>query len=110
MLIELQADNPDRALKPGAFAQVSLPVDGTANSLRVPVSALMFREEGPTVGVVGANGKVVVKPVSIGRDEGQKVEITSGINANDRVISTPPDALQTGDTVKLGAPDGKSGK
>ncbi len=101
VLIELQADNPDRALKPGGFAQVTLPVAGTHGSVRVPSSALLFRETGPMIGIVDARGKVTVKPVGIGRDEGQLVEIVSGLTGHEQVIVTPPDALETGDTVRV---------
>lgn len=101
VLIELQADNPDRALKHGAFAQVTLPVAGGARAIRVPSSAILFREEGPAIGYVDAKGKVTVVPVGLGRDEGQQVEIASGLKGNERVIVTPPDALETGDTVRV---------
>jgi len=108
VLIELQADNGDRALKPGAFAQVTLPVAGTAGAVRVPASALLYRETGPAVGVVDARGRVTVRPVTIGRDEGQVVEITRGVSGADRVIVTPPDALETGDRVRVES--GSAGK
>ncbi len=101
MLIELQADNPDRVLKPGAFAQVTLPIAGTGGNVHVPSSALLFRDTGPAVGIVDARGKVTVKPVSIGRDEGAQVEIVSGLTGKEQVIVTPPDALETGDTVRV---------
>jgi len=101
VLIELQADNPDGALKPGAFAQVTLPIAGSSGSVRVPSSALLFRESGPAIGIVDGRGRVTVKPVTIGRDEGQFVEITQGLTGSERVIVTPPDALATGDTVRV---------
>ncbi|MBT2189456.1 efflux RND transporter periplasmic adaptor subunit [Sphingobium nicotianae] len=107
MLIELQADNPDKALKPGGFAQVTLPVAGTHGSVRVPSSALIFRESGPMIGIVDGRGKVTVKPVSIGRDEGQVVEIVSGLTGHEQVIVTPPDALDTGDTVRVESANAK---
>lgn len=101
VLIELQAANPDRALKPGAFAQVTLPIGSGTNALRVPSSAILFREEGPAIGYVDPKGKVTVVPVGLGRDEGQTVEVTSGLKGNERVIVTPPDALTTGDVVRV---------
>ncbi|WP_443971000.1 efflux RND transporter periplasmic adaptor subunit [Sphingobium sp. CR28] len=101
VLIELQAANPDRALKPGAFAQVTLPIGSGTNALRVPSSAILFREEGPAIGYVDPKGKVTVVPVGLGRDEGQTVEVTSGLKGNERVIVTPPDALATGDVVRV---------
>jgi RND family efflux transporter MFP subunit len=101
VLIELQAANTDRALKPGAFAQVTLPIGSGTSALRVPSSAILFREEGPAVGYVDPKGKVTVVPVGLGRDEGQTVEVTSGLKGNERVIVTPPDALATGDVVRV---------
>jgi hypothetical protein len=69
--------------------------------VRVPSSALLYRESGPAIGIVDGRGKVTVKPVSIGRDEGAVVEIVSGLTGHEQVIVTPPDALETGDTVRV---------
>jgi RND family efflux transporter MFP subunit len=101
VLVELQADNADGALKPGAFAQVRFQADGAAGGLRVPGSALLYGEKGPMLAVVDGKGRVTMKPVAIGRDEGQVVEIASGLAATDRVVDTPPDAIRTGDMVRV---------
>ena len=99
MLIELQSDNSDGALKPGAFAQVSFPISGAGGALRIPSSALIFAGNGTTVAVVDGNGRIAIRPVTIARDLGRQLEISAGISAADRVIDTPPDAIQTGDVV-----------
>ena len=52
-----------------------------------------------TVATVGANDKVVLKNVQIGRDFGTKVEVVAGLDAKDRVIDSPPDWLADGDAV-----------
>ncbi|MDF0545277.1 efflux RND transporter periplasmic adaptor subunit [Sphingobium sp. H39-3-25] len=109
VLVELQADNADGALKPGAFSQVSFNVGaGKGNSLSLPGSAILYGNDGPTVAIVGGDGRVTIKPVSIARDEGSTVILSGGIPAGARVIDTPPDAIRTGD--KVNVQQGSAGK
>jgi hypothetical protein len=44
---------------------------------------------------------VVLKAVVIGRDYGNKVELSSGLEASDRLIESPPDGVSDGDAVKI---------
>ncbi|MES2055402.1 MAG: efflux RND transporter periplasmic adaptor subunit [Pseudomonadota bacterium] len=102
VLVELQTANDDRALKPGAYAQVKFPVGGGATAgLRLPSSALMIGAKGTQVAVVGADGKAQLKTITIGRDDGDSVSISAGLTAADRVIDSPPDSLQSGDPVRI---------
>lgn len=102
VLVQLQAANPDRALKPGAFAQVSFNVgQGGGNGLSLPGSAILYGNDGPTVALVGRDSRVTVRPVTITRDEGATVLVTGGITARDRVIDSPPDSIQSGDRVSV---------
>ena len=55
------------------------------------------------VAVLGEGNKVEFKTVQLGRDFGDSVEITAGLAAQDRVIDSPPEALQSGDVVQLAA-------
>ena len=64
---------------------------------------------------VGADGKVVLKPVTIARDLGKVIEVASGLQPDDRVIESPPDSIADGDPVRIakapadaGAPRAKS--
>lgn len=107
MLVELQAANGDHALKPGSYAQASFPVSASAQGVVVPPGALIFRPEGTLVAVVDATGKAQLRPVTIGRDLGNSVEISAGLNVRDRVIDSPPDSLANGDQVKI-APEPKN--
>lgn len=102
VLIELQRANGDHALKPGAYAQVKFPLGGsTGSGVRLPASALVIGAQGTRVATVGAGDKAVMKTVTIGRDDGDTVEIGAGLSATDRVIDNPPDSLQTGDPVRI---------
>jgi RND family efflux transporter MFP subunit len=101
VLVELQADNPDGALKPGAYAQVSFDTGpGIGNGVSLPGSAILYGNNGPSVAVAGANGVVTIKPVSMVRDDGSKV-VVGGITRSDRVIDSPPDSIRGGDHVKV---------
>jgi RND family efflux transporter MFP subunit len=101
ILVELQAANADRALKPGSYAQASFPLHGAGSTVTLPPSALIIGSGGTQVAVVGPDGKALLRTVTLGRDQGKVVEVTAGLAANDRVIDNPPDSLQTGDPVKV---------
>jgi membrane fusion protein (multidrug efflux system) len=47
---------------------------------------------------------VKLKRITIGRDLGQVVEISTGLEASDRVIESPPDGLSDGDPVRVVTP------
>jgi membrane fusion protein, multidrug efflux system len=106
-LIELQADNPDGKLWPGAFAEVHFHIPADANTLSVPLTALVFGAQGMRVASVGADDKVVLKPVAVGRNLGNHVEIESGVSLSDRLIDSPLESTQTGDTVNVANPEGR---
>jgi RND family efflux transporter MFP subunit len=101
MLVELQAENKDEKLFGGAYAKVHFQLPADPNVVRVPATALVFSNQGTQVAVVGKDNKVVLKPVKIGRDFGDSIEVTSGLAPEDRVIDSPPETLQAGDTVQL---------
>jgi multidrug efflux system membrane fusion protein len=108
--IELQIDNSDGALKPGEYAQVKFDLPADASAIRVPASALQFRDAGMSVAVLGPGDRAVIKPVTIAHDLGSFVEIATGLSPQDRVIDNPPDSLRAGDQVRIAsAADGKGG-
>lgn len=103
VLVELQAANADHALKPGAYAQVSFAGIDQGAHFRVPATALIFRDTGMQVAMVGPDDKVVMRTIQVGRDEGKSVEVLSGLTGKERLIDNPPDSLEAGDTVRAGA-------
>jgi RND family efflux transporter MFP subunit len=110
VLVQLEAANPDGALKPGAYSQVRFNIGaGRGNSLVLPGSAILYGNDGPSVALVDTNGRVAVKPVAIARDEGATVVVSGGLRASDHVIDTPPDAIRTGDRVKVQKAAAKGG-
>lgn len=101
LLVELHADNPDTLLQPGAYAQVEFNLPSTPNVLGIPTSALLFREDGLKVAVVGPDHRVKLKKVTLGRNLGTHVEVLNGIAASDQIVNSPPDSLAAGDEVRV---------
>jgi RND family efflux transporter MFP subunit len=103
MQIEVTLRNRDGLLMPGAYVQVSLPLPA-GNTLSVPTNALVIRGDGIRVAVVGAENRIQLKPVKIGRNYGQSVEVLDGVTVKDRLVLNPSDSLTDGDQVVPTAP------
>jgi hypothetical protein len=86
---------------PGDYASIHLQIAASTHVLRVPSSALIFDAKGLSIATIGADNRVLVKPVSLERDLGSEVEIASGLDPTDRVIENPPDGIGTGAAVRL---------
>jgi RND family efflux transporter MFP subunit len=100
MQVEINLPNKEGILLPGAFVQVSLPLQ-PSGVMTIPTNALMIRAEGPRVAAVGADGRVSLRAVRIGRNYGQSVEVLDGTSENDRLVLNPPDSLNEGDVVTV---------
>ena len=94
--VELEADNPKGEILAGSYAQVRFTDVKIKASLTLPANTVLFRPEGPQVGVVDSDGKINLRSVSIGRDFGQTIEIITGVSLQDRVIVNPSDSLVSG--------------
>jgi RND family efflux transporter MFP subunit len=101
LLTEVEVPNENGQLFPGAYMQVRLSAGGSKQSLLLPANTLLFRPEGTMVGVVGADHKVKLKKVKIGKDLGTHLEIVQGLLPDDQVIVNPSSNLANGQTVKV---------
>ena len=96
---------------PGSLAQVHFKTAFVGQSYVVPIAALIFGRDGMRVAVLvndGSTTKAHLAPVVIGEDDGATVQITSGLNANDRIIQDPPDSLIEGEKVTVVNPGNPS--
>lgn len=101
LLVEVDVDNPSGELLPGAYTEVHLQVPPGSPTFILPVSALIFRAQGLQVATVQNGNRASLVKISLGRDLGNEVEVVSGLQANDMVIVNPPDALVSGETVRI---------
>jgi membrane fusion protein (multidrug efflux system) len=101
LLTELQVDNSRGEILAGTYVQVRLTDAKVDPALTLPANTLLFRSEGPQVGLVGADGKVELHSVTLGRDFGPTIEVLGGVGSTDRVILNPADSLVGGTTVRV---------
>jgi RND family efflux transporter MFP subunit len=100
LLVEVDVDNAEGKLLPGAYVFAHFTLSGRAQSVTIPANTLLFRSEGLRVGVV-RNGTAELVPITIGRDYGDRVEVLSGLHATDQIILNPSDSLIGGTAVRL---------
>jgi RND family efflux transporter MFP subunit len=103
MLVELHTENPDGTLFSAAYCQVHFLLAPLPNGLLLPVTAIMQSNVGTQVAVLMKDHHVALKPIQIGRDLGNSVEVTAGLLPQDKVIDAPPETLQTGNMVVVAA-------
>ena len=91
----VEADNPGEKMKPGGTVRVSIRADLIKDTLLVPASALLNSDEGGEKVMVvtpgGKDGKQFIaheRKVSVGVREGNRVQILSGVQEGEKVITS----------------------
>jgi len=102
--VELELDNANREVFPGAYAEVHFKLPASAESLRLPANTVLFRAAGLQVATVDGQKRVKLKSIVQGRDFGNTIEVLSGLGADETVILNPPDSLTDGLLVRIAAP------
>ncbi|HKK71763.1 MAG TPA: efflux RND transporter periplasmic adaptor subunit [Candidatus Krumholzibacteria bacterium] len=100
--LRLVVDNEHRRLLPGMVVQATFsprPPTAGGEELRVPLSALRIDDQGQAVWRVDARGRVERVDVEVGPVRGDRVVITGGLRAGDRIVDEAPDRLRAGDAV-----------
>lgn len=87
VIIRVEIDNADKAWKPGMFARLDFTGVRTQVQVSVPVDALHELEGRPSVFVQVAEGRFEVRAVEVGARDAERVEISSGLAAGDRVAA-----------------------
>ncbi|MFP6560180.1 efflux RND transporter periplasmic adaptor subunit [Paraburkholderia sp. B3] len=101
LLVELETDNAKGELLPGGYTEVHFTLPVEQRGVNVPANALLFRSEGVRIATVNADGVVELHPVTLGRDFGATIDVTTGISQGARVVLNPPASLATGQRVRL---------
>jgi RND family efflux transporter, MFP subunit len=100
----LSIDNKAGKLKVGTPVKVSIAGVTVAKALKVPATAILTSQEGAkSVMVVGSDGAAHRKAVTLGIQDGDDVQITSGVGTEEQVITTGAYGLDEGTKVKVGA-------
>lgn len=98
----VEAANPGGQLKAGSTVQLSVVAQAVPNALIIPSSAVLTASDGTTsVMVVGADNVAHQTQIKTGIREGDSVEITSGLQAGERVITEGAFGLPDGTKVQF---------
>jgi RND family efflux transporter MFP subunit len=99
MLVEVDLPNENDILYPGMYATAEFTVAMGTGSPMVPDDALVFRDGKVYVPVV-RNNQLHLAEVTLGYDNGQTVEVLSGINPSDKVAVNVGQAARDGENVQ----------
>jgi RND family efflux transporter MFP subunit len=91
MLVEVEVPNAGGLLFPGMYAQVDLSSPRLNAPVLIPAEALIFRGEGTQVAVVQPDHTVHLQKVVVGRDYGDKLEISDGLKMGQTIVASPND-------------------
>lgn len=86
VLVRAVLPNPDAQMLPGQFVRAKLAGVSLSNVVTIPRKAVMSSAQGAFVYLVGADAKVEMRPVQIGRTMGNNVVVTDGLAPGDRYV------------------------
>jgi RND family efflux transporter MFP subunit len=106
MHTEIDVENTDGTLVEGMYAETTLVLHQANNALSVPVEAVKRNGTHSSVLVVSPSGVVEERPVQLGVESGERIEVVSGLKEGDQVIVGNLSQFQSGEHVqpKLVAP------
>jgi membrane fusion protein, multidrug efflux system len=107
---ELEVPNPDGLLLAGSYATVHFQIAQSPPALLVPSSALLVDAQGMRVAVVDGDHRLHYRPVQIGRDYGQEVEVLSGVAESEILATGLSAAIGDGSAIEIAKPAGVTGK
>lgn len=94
------AQNKEGKLYPGAFANVTLPLETVDNALLVPTESLIPIQNGKKIFVV-EDGKAKEVEVETGARTDKEVRVLSGIKVGDTILTSGVMSLRDGTPVKV---------
>jgi len=100
MLVEVQVPNSEGVLLPGMYAEVDFSSARTDPPLLIPSDALIVRAEGTEVALVRPDHTVHFQKIKVGRDYGASLEVVSGLEAGNSLITNPSDTVREGAQVE----------
>ncbi len=100
---ELDFPNPNGLLRPGMYATAEIVLRQRAGVIALPVAAVL--KVGLQASCYGVeNGRAVQKPITLGLQVADEVEVTSGLRGDELVIQSPVAALRPGQSVTVASP------
>lgn len=98
--VQVSFPNPDSLLRPGQFARVRATVDTLRGAMLVPQRSVVQVQDAYSVYVVGSDGVVASRPVSVGPTRGTDWVVLHGLTAGETVIVEGFHKVRPGEHVK----------
>ncbi len=98
--VKINISNPNHTIKPGMFCEVTIETDSSNNTISIPREALLNNMDTKYVYIV-EDSKAIIREVETGLDNGQEIEITSGLNVGDQVIVEGQTYVSEGESVNI---------
>jgi RND family efflux transporter MFP subunit len=99
METEVDVPNPGLTLVPGMYASASLTIAHAGSVLTAPIQAIDRNGDTASVVVVGSDGKVEPRAVTLGLEAPDRIEVRSGLRENDLVVIGGRGQLKAGSVV-----------
>ncbi len=99
MQVEIDVPNKDYKLSPGMYANVVLEVQNRPDALTVPTQAVNRQNNKLSVLVLDPENRIVARDIHVGLEGPNRVEVTDGLQAGDRVVVGNLNSFQVGERV-----------
>jgi multidrug efflux system membrane fusion protein len=96
--------NSDKALFPNQFVSVRLLAQTLTQALVIPANAVQRGTQGSFVYVLDSSDKVHLRNISLGASSGELLQVLSGLEAGERVVTEGVDRLREDMQVKVAVP------
>ncbi|MBF4986051.1 HlyD family efflux transporter periplasmic adaptor subunit, partial [Nonlabens mediterrranea] len=102
-LVKITIDKTDVPVLSGMFATIALPVErkATNDNVLIPATALITKGQLTGVYTISENNTAMLRWLRLGRTLGDQVEILSGLNANEKYITSSNGKLFNGAKVTI---------
>src|SRR5581483_11620269 len=98
--VEVDIPNAQQTLVPGMYVKVGFDLL-PKGLVQIPAAALVFRASGPQVACVDKSNHVSFRNVTIARDDGNAVELGSGVAPGDQLVLNVSSQIGNGDIVQV---------
>jgi RND family efflux transporter MFP subunit len=99
LLTEVDVPNETHRWFPGMFVFVDFQITPGGTRFRLPSTAVVINAQGTSVATVGADNRIHFRPLVLGRDFGDAIDIQNGLNGDETIVKQPTVSLQEGQLV-----------
>jgi multidrug efflux pump subunit AcrA (membrane-fusion protein) len=98
--VEITIPNPRHQLRPGMFAEAEIIIRKTEDAIMIPAYAVLEKSDTRKVLTV-VDGKAMPKLLELGVDQGDLVEVKTGLEVGDTLIVAGHHRISSGDPVRI---------